>query len=109
MDALRVLPRDARRIMQMPREDLRVDLREPIGGRGRHGIFRRTYGFCDRALLRLFDPTILQRLPIDFLKGEITKTIEIFSKLDAARLKVRHGGETGDGRKSATRRDCTKR
>src|SRR5260370_38440792 len=75
MNALRILPRDPRRIMEMPREDLRIDLREPIGGRRRHRLVRRVDVFCDRTLLRLLDPTILQRLPIGFLKIEITKTV----------------------------------
>ena len=81
----------------MPREDLRIDPREPVGSRGRHGIFRGVYGLCYRAFLRLLNPTILQCLPIDFLKVEITKTIEIFRGMGAASLKLRDGGEAGGG------------
>src|SRR5260370_3967719 len=95
MNALRILPRDTRRIMEMPREDLRIDLREPIGGRRRHGVFRRVHVFCDRALLRLLDPPIPQRRPIDSLKIQITKTVEIFGELGAAGLKLRNSGEAG--------------
>src|SRR6267154_149545 len=104
MDALRILPQDARRVMKMPREDLRIDPREPVGSRGRRGIFGRTYGFRDRALLRRFDPTILQPLPIDFFKVEITKTIGIFRRKGAAGLKLRDGGEAGGGSVRAIRK-----
>src|SRR6266704_176073 len=86
------------------REDLRIDLREPIRRGRRHGVFRRVHGFCDGALPGIFHPTILQRLPIDFLKIEITKTIEFFRELRAAGLELWHGGEAGGGSAGAIRK-----
>src|SRR5260370_24599101 len=88
----------------MARDHWRIDLREPIRRSRRHGVFRRVHGFCDGALLGVFHPTILQRLPIDFLKIEITKTIKFFRELRAAGPELWHGGEAGGGSAGAIRK-----
>src|SRR5882724_11614006 len=95
MNALRILPRNARGVMQMTRENLRIHLFEPVqihtSGRGR--LLRRPQGFRRGILLRFCHQAISQSLPIHFLKIEITRAVQIFRKLCAAGLKLWNRGE----------------
>src|SRR5260370_31704554 len=110
MDALRILPRNTRRVMEMPCYNFQIHSLEPIGNRGRHAIFRWAYSFCHRAFLRFCDPVILHSLPIDLLKVEITKPAQVFRELPAPGLKLRHACKAGGrGSMRAVRKHFAKR
>src|SRR5437899_852098 len=70
-----------------------IDLREPVGNAGRRCFFRRGGAFCRGVLPCIFDPAVLCRLPVDFLKIEIAETVEILGELRAASLESGHAGE----------------
>src|SRR5467141_972962 len=104
MNALRILPRNARGVMQMTRENLRIHLCEPVqihtSGRGR--LLRRPQGFRRGILLRFCHQAISQSLPIHFLKIEVTRAVQIFRKLCAACLKLWNRGEASRSRSFCT-------
>src|SRR5712692_11363385 len=97
MNALGVFPRDTRRVVQVSRENLWIDLLEPVGNAGMRCFFRRDSASCRGVLPCIFDPVVLCRLPVDFLKIEIAETIEILGELRTAGLESGHAGEARRG------------
>src|SRR6266851_8929237 len=93
MNALGVFPRNTRRVVQVSRENLWIDLREPVGDPRRRCFFRRDSASCRGVLPCIFDPAVLCRLPVDFLKIEIAEAVEILGELSAASLESGHAGE----------------
>src|SRR5216683_3869140 len=95
MDALRILPRAARSVMQMARKDLWIRLGEPAGGFRWRCLFRKVRASGSRSLLRFLDPVVLHCLPVEFLKIEIAQAIELLRKLRPAGMKLRHSRKCG--------------
>src|SRR6266850_560621 len=100
MNALGILPRNSRGVMQMTREDLRIHLCKPVqihtSGRGR--LLRRPQGLRYGILLRFCHQAISQSLPIHLLKIEVTHAVQIFWKFGAAGLKLWNSGKAGRSR-----------
>src|SRR6266850_3085596 len=104
MNALGILPRNARRVVQMTREDLRIHLRKPvqIHTSGRSWLLRWFQGFRRGSLLRFCHQAISQPWPIHFLKIEVTHAVQIFREVCAAGLKLWDRGETSRSRSPCT-------